>query len=62
MPQNGQLLLLLLADASYSLHTSVRQSNEVEYKGVHDLVRQCVLLVEQYTDEERIGTGVVHVG
>jgi hypothetical protein len=62
VPQNRQLLLFLLANPSDPLHTRVCQSDKVEYKGVHDLVRQRVLLVKEYSNEERVGTGIVHVG
>ena len=33
----------------------------MENQGVDDLVRKSILLVEQHTDEEGVGTGVVHL-
>jgi hypothetical protein len=50
MPQHRQLVLACPTE------WRVRQPDEVEDQGVNDLVWQGVLLVEQDTDEERIGT------
>lgn len=61
MPQYGQLVFLLLADPPDSLHARVGEPDEMKDQRVDDLERQGVFLVEQDTDEERVGSGVFHV-
>lgn len=40
----------------------IREPDEMRPEPIDDLVRQRVFLVEQDTDEERVGTGIVHRG
>lgn len=49
MPEYGKFALVPL------------EAEEVEDEGIHDLVWQSILLIEQYADEERVGPRVVHV-
>ena len=54
VPQHRQLVLSGLRARRVS------ESDKVEHERVDDLVRQGVLLVEQDSDEKRVGSRVVH--
>lgn len=56
MPEHGQLVLSRLGSGR------VGKSDKVENQRVDDLVWQSVFLVEENTDKQRVGTGIVHTG
>lgn len=53
MPQNRQLVVPILTAGR------IGQSNEVEDKSIDRLIWQSVLFVEQYPDEQRVGTWMI---